>query len=106
MFKTILRKFMTMTSFTDDQIENAFIRIRAEFEKRGNEEGLEILDKCEKRWDATGSLSHRQHAWLQRQLDGTWKRDAEPDKIVVDPEKLDQLEKAIDDLQRTVKAMR
>ena len=95
-----------MSHLSDLQIEDAFVTIRADFKERGNEDGLEILDGCEERWDATGSLSHRQHAWLQRQLDGTWKRDAEPDKIVVDPEKLDQLEKAIDDLQRTVKAMR
>ncbi len=95
-----------MTHLSDDQIENAFVTIRADFEKRGNEDGLEILDKCEKRWDATGSLSDRQHAWLQCQLAGTWKRDAEPGKIVVDTKRLDKLEKAIDDLQRTVKALR
>ena len=95
-----------MTHLSDDQIENAFVTIRADFEKRGNEDGLEILDKCEKRWDATGSLSHRQHAWLQRQLDGTWKQVAAPGKIVADPAKLDQLEKAIDGLKRAVKAIR
>ncbi len=88
------------------EIEDALVAIRADFEERGNEGGFEILEKCEERWAANNHLSDRQLAWLQCQLDGTWKRDAEPGKIVVDPEKLDQLEKAIDDLQRTVKAMR
>jgi hypothetical protein len=40
-------------------------------------------------------------------LDGSWKQyDAEPGKIVVDAESLDELEKAIDGLKRAVKAMR
>ena len=96
-----------MTNLSDDQIEDAFAEIRADFEKRDNQTGLKILDSYEEQWDATGWLSDRQHAWLQRQLDWSWKQhDAEPGKIVVDPEKLDQLEKAIDDLQRTVKSMR
>ncbi len=87
-------------------IEDAFIKIRAEFANRDNQKGLDILDGYEEQWDVSGRLSDRQLAWLQRQLDGTWKRDAEPDKIVVDPERLDQLEREIDGIRRTVKAMR
>ncbi len=87
-------------------IEDAFIKIRAEFENRDNQKGLDILDGYEEQWDVSGRLSDRQLAWLQRQLDGTWKRDAEPDKIVVDPERLDQLEREIDGIRHTVKAMR
>ena len=47
-------------------------------------------------------------------LDGSWKQKAEPvtktsggrRKIAVDPEKLDQLEKAIDGVKRAVRALR
>lgn len=62
-----------MTLFIEEQIEEAFARIRAEFEKRNNEVGLEILDGYEEQWAATGSLSDRQQSWLDRQLDGTWR---------------------------------
>ncbi len=37
-----------MKYFTDEQIEDSFARIRAEFEKRNNETGLEILDSFRK----------------------------------------------------------
>ena len=46
---------------------------RAEFEKRNNETGLEILDSYEERWAVSESLSERQIAWLEKQLDGTWR---------------------------------
>ncbi len=95
-----------MLNSNPKEIEDAFITIRADFEKRDNQRGLEFLNSIEEQWDVTGRLSDRQLAWLQRQLDGTWKQVAEPGKIVVDPEKLDQLEKTIDGLKRTVKAMR
>ncbi len=62
-----------MTHLSNEQIEDAFARIRAEFEKRNNEVGLEILESYEERWAATGSLSDRQQTWLDRQLDGTWR---------------------------------
>lgn len=62
-----------MTDLKNEEIEEAFARIRAEFEKRKNETGIEILDSYEEQWAATGSLSDRQQSWLERQLDGTWK---------------------------------
>jgi len=96
-----------MLNSNSKEIEDAFITIRADFEKRDNQRGLEFLNSIEEQWDVTGRLSDRQLAWLERQLDGSWKQcDAEPGKIVVDPEKLDQLEKAIDGLKRAINAMR
>ncbi len=62
-----------MIHLSDEQIEDAFARIRAEFEKRNNETGLEILDSYEERWAESESLSDRQIAWLEQQLDGTWR---------------------------------
>ena len=62
-----------MIHLSDEQIEDAFARIRAEFEKRNNETGLEILDSYEERWAESESLSDRQIAWLEKQLDGTWR---------------------------------
>ena len=62
-----------MIHLTNEQIEDAFARIRAEFEKRNNETGLEILDSYEERWAVSESLSDRQIAWLEKQLDGTWR---------------------------------
>ena len=46
-----------MTHLSDEQIEEAFARIRAEFEKRNNETGLEILDSYEEQWATTGTVS-------------------------------------------------
>ncbi len=46
--------------------------IRAEFEKRNNEIGLEILDSFEEQWNAGEGLSDRQVAWLEKQL--SWSR--------------------------------
>ncbi len=60
-----------MTHLSDEQIEDAFARIRAEFEKGNDETGLEILDSYEERWAASESLSDRQIAWLEKQSDGT-----------------------------------
>ena len=67
-----------MTRFTDDEIERAFTTIRAEFNKRNNQRGLEFLDSLEEQWAATGWLSDRQLDWLQQQLDGSWKEKAKP----------------------------
>ena len=61
------RKF-EMTHLTDEQIEDAFARIWAEFGKRNNETGLEILDSFEEQWTAGEELSDRQVAWLEKQL--------------------------------------
>ena len=44
-----------------------------DFEKRNNETGLEILDSYEEQWAESESLSERQIAWLEKQLDGTWR---------------------------------
>ncbi len=51
-----------MTHLTDEQIEDAFARIRAVFEKRNNETDLEILDSYEERWAVSESLSECQIA--------------------------------------------
>ncbi len=67
-----------MTNLSDDQIEDAFAQIRADFEERGNEEGFPYLNSFEEQWAATGRLSELQLDWLQRQLDGTWKPKAKP----------------------------
>ena len=63
-----------MKNYNDDFIKDAFTKIRADFEKRNNEQGLEILDSNEDQWNATGNLSDRQIAWVERQLDGSWCR--------------------------------
>jgi hypothetical protein len=63
-----------MTHMTDEQIEDAFIQVREKFEARNNETGLEMLDSVEERWEAMGELSDRQLAWLDRQVNETWKR--------------------------------
>ncbi len=62
-----------MIHLSDEQIEDVFARIRAEFEKRNNETGLEILDSYEERWAVSESLSNRQLEWLEKQLNGTWR---------------------------------
>lgn len=61
-----------MNELTDKYIEDAFSKIRAEFEKRNNATGLEILDGYEEQWGAYGSLTDRQIGWLEKQLDGSW----------------------------------
>lgn len=63
-----------MTHMTDEQIEDAFILVREKFEARNNETGLEMLDSVEERWEAMGELSDRQLAWLDRQVNESWKR--------------------------------
>lgn len=63
-----------MTHMTDEQIEAAFAQVREKFEARNNDTGLEMLDSVEERWEAMGELSDRQLAWLDRQLNETWKR--------------------------------
>ena len=99
-------KDFTMSKLTEKQINDAFVTIRVRFEK-SNPKGLDMLESIEKQWVANNHLSDGQLAWLERQLDGSWKQyDAEPGKIVVDAESLDELEKAFDGLKRTVRAIR
>ncbi len=54
-------------------MEEVFAKIRSDFEKRGNEQGLEILDSCEEQWNETHSLTDRQVAWFEKQLNGSWR---------------------------------
>ena len=62
-----------MTKLTNENMEDVFAKIRSDFEKRGNEQGLEILDSCEEQWNATHSLTDRQVAWLENQVNGSWR---------------------------------
>ena len=62
-----------MTKLTDENMEGVFAKIRTDFEKRGNEQGLEILDSCEEQWNETHSLTDRQVAWLEKQFNGSWR---------------------------------
>ncbi len=62
-----------MTKLTNENMESGFAKIRADFEKRGNEQGLEILDSCEEQWNAVHSLTDRQVAWVEKQLNGSWR---------------------------------
>ena len=62
-----------MTKLTDENMEGVFAKIRTDFEKRGNEQGLEILDSCEEQWNETHSLTDRQVAWLEKQINGSWR---------------------------------
>ncbi len=62
-----------MTKLTNENMEGVFAKIRTDFERRGNEQGLEILDSCEEQWNATHSLTDRQVAWLEKQFNGSWR---------------------------------
>ena len=62
-----------MTKLTNENMEAVFAKIRSDFEKRGNEQGLEILDSCEEQWIAVHSLTDRQVGWLEKQLNGSWR---------------------------------
>jgi len=62
-----------MTKLTNENMESGFARIRAEFEKRDNEQGLEMLDGFEEQWNTVHSLTDRQIAWLEMQLNGSWR---------------------------------
>ncbi len=62
-----------MSKLNEEYIEEAFAQIRAKFEERNNDTGLEILDSYEERWEANRSLSESQLSWLERQLDGSWR---------------------------------
>ena len=62
-----------MTKLTDENMEGVFAKIRSDFERRDNEQGLEILDSCEEQWNATHSLTDRQVAWLENQVNGSWR---------------------------------
>ena len=61
-----------MNELSNGNIEEAFPKIRAEFEKRKNMTGLEILTSYEEQWEAYGTMSDRQKIWLQKQLDKSW----------------------------------
>ena len=61
-----------MNELSNGNIEEAFPKIRAEFEKRKNMTGLEILNSYEEQWEAYGTMSDRQKIWLQKQLDKSW----------------------------------
>jgi hypothetical protein len=61
-----------MNELSDEDIEEAFPKIKAEFEKRKNMTGLEILNSYGEQWDAYGTMSDRQKGWLQKQLDKSW----------------------------------
>ena len=61
-----------MNELSNSNIEDAFAKIRVEFEKRNNTTGLEILTSYEEQWDAYGTMSDRQKGWLQKQLDKSW----------------------------------
>jgi hypothetical protein len=91
-----MKRNIEMTHLTDEQIEDAFARIRAEFEKRNNETGLEILDSYEERWAVSENLSDRQIAWLEKQLDGTWRevgsKSVSDATVTADPEPNDEAE--------------
>ena len=63
-----------MTKFDDEFVVDALAKVRADFEKRGNETGLEILGGFEAQWDETGRLSDGQLDWLERQLNGNWRQ--------------------------------
>ena len=63
-----------MIHMTDQEIEAAFDQVREKFEKTENKFGLEMLDNIEGRWEAIGELSDRQLAWLDRQVNQSWKR--------------------------------
>ena len=62
-----------MKKLTNENMEGVFTKIRSDFEKRGNERGLEILDSCEEQWNEVHSLTDRQVAWLEKQLNGSWR---------------------------------
>ncbi len=62
-----------MTKLTNENMEGVFAKIRTDFERRGNEQGLEILDSCEEQWNETHSLTDRQVAWFEKQLNGSWR---------------------------------
>jgi len=102
-----------MTELNDEFIEAAFTKIRANFEQRGNDDGLEILESYGERWDQTGSLSPRQVAWLERQLDGSWRKivnkttETDPDRSpqVRTTSELSQALSVDRDLGETVDAM-
>ena len=57
-----------MNELCDNEIEDAFEKIRADFAGKGNEIGLDILDSYEEQWAVSESLSDRQIAWLEKQL--------------------------------------
>ena len=62
-----------MRKLDNEHMEGVFAKIRADFEKRGNEQGLEILDSFEEQWNAVHSLTDRQVAWLEKQFNGSWR---------------------------------
>ena len=74
-----------MRYLSDEEIDTALADIRTEFESRNNKTGLEILDNYETQWDTTGTLSDRQRNWLDRQIDGSWKKKSKAD-VAAEPD--------------------
>lgn len=64
-----------MTELLTENVQAAFTKIRTTFEDRNNSTGLEILTSYEERWAACGTLTDRQIAWIEKQLDGSWLED-------------------------------
>ena len=92
-----------MRKLTDELIEHVFKEIRADFEKRGNGQGLEILDSCEEQWNTVGSLTDRQTAWLEMQLDGSWRPSIKPTIEKNDlPSAIPELKPDVDEIPPTV----
>ena len=85
-----------MTKLTREYIEEALREVREDFERRGNAAGLEILDSYEEGWAEYGRLTDRQLAWLERQLNGSWRRTANPNDSGGDfkPRSLGEIEPA------------
>jgi hypothetical protein len=86
-----------MTKLTREYIEEALRDVREDFERRGNAAGLEILDSYEEGWAEYGRLTDRQLAWLERQMNGSWRRTANPNDSGADVKprnSLDEIEPA------------
>ena len=94
-----------MRNFTAELIEHAFKEIRVDFEKRANEQGLEILDSCEEQWNAMGSLTDRQSAWLEKQLDGSWRPSIKPGvEKAEEASAIPELKPDVDEISSTVQS--
>ena len=82
-----------MRKLDNEHMEGVFAKIRADFEKRGNEQGLEILDSCEERWNAVRSLTDGQIAWLEKQLNGSWRPSGKSSSKEYEERRVDSAQK-------------
>ena len=82
-----------MKNLNNENIENAFRKIKTDFEKRGNEQGLEILASCEEQWNAVRSLTDRQIAWLEKQLNGSWRPSGKSSSKEYEERRVDSAQK-------------